>query len=241
MKIIHTIFWFIYFWLYLIMMIPGLFKAAWLQKKGRMEEYDAYISKHVGRWARSLLRAAGAKVTVHGMEHIPQEAAVFVSNHQGNFDVPIMLGHIGKPKALLAKAELAKLPFIRKWMKHLRCIFIDRNNVRQAIKSLNEAGKLVENNYSVVVFPEGTRSKNDELGEFKPGAFRIAAKTGVPIVPIRIQGSYKLMEVNGFWISPADVTVTILPPVPTKELSKTEIAALPNQVKELIAAASYIE
>lgn len=237
MKIIHTIIWFIYFWLYLLMLIPGLLKATRLQKQGRTEEHDAYISKHVGRWARSLLKAAGAKVTVRGMEHIPQGAAVFVSNHQGNFDVPIMLGHIGKPKALLAKAELAKLPIIRLWMKHLHCIFVDRSNVRQAIHSLNEAGKLIESNYSVVVFPEGTRSKSDELGEFKPGAFRIAAKTGAPIVPIRIQGSYKLMEDNGNWISPAHVTVTILPSIPTEGLTKTEIAALPNQVQELIAHA----
>ncbi|MFC7678187.1 lysophospholipid acyltransferase family protein [Paenibacillus sp. GCM10028914] len=235
MKIFRTIIWFFYFWLYLLMMIPGLRKANRLQKQGLIEEHDAYISKHVGRWARSLLKAAGAKVTVHGMENIPQNAAVFVSNHQGNFDVPIMLGHIGKPKALMAKVELSKLPIIRKWMKHLQCIFVDRNNVRQAINSLNEAAKLINNNYSVIVFPEGTRSKGEQLGEFKPGAFRIAAKTGAPIVPIRIQGSYKLMEENGFWISPAEVTVTILPPISTAGLSKTEIAALPEQVKDLIA------
>ncbi|WP_245640238.1 lysophospholipid acyltransferase family protein [Paenibacillus dakarensis] len=184
-----------------------------------------------------MLKAAGAKVTVHGAENIPRDASVFVSNHQGNFDVPIMLGFIGKPKALLAKAELARLPFIRQWMKHLNCIFVDRSNPRQAINSLKEAEKLIKNHYSVVVFPEGTRSKSDEIGEFKPGAFRIASKTGAPIVPIQIRGSYKLMEDNGFWITPAHVTVTILPSIPTEGLSKTEIAALPNQVKELISQA----
>lgn len=237
MKIIHTAIWFTYFWLYLLMMIPGLLRANRLMKEGRTAEHDAYVSKHVARWAKSLLKMAGAKVTVHGMEHIPQDAAVFVSNHQGNFDVPIMLGYIGEPKALLAKAELARLPIIRQWMKHLNCIFVDRNNVRQAINSLNEAGKLIESNYSVVVFPEGTRSKRDEIGDFKPGAFRIAAKTGAPIVPVRIQGSYKLMEDNGMWISPAHVTVTILPSIPTEGLSKTEIAALPDQVREIISRA----
>jgi len=235
MKIIRTIIWFIYFWLYLLVLIPGLVKANRLQRQRRIEELDAYTSKQVGRWARSLLRVAGAKITVQGTENIPQNPAVFVSNHQGNFDIPIMLGHIGKPKALLAKIELAKIPFIRVWMKHLHCIFVNRSNVRQAMNSLNEAVKLVESGYSVVIFPEGTRSKSDELGEFKSGAFRIAAKTGAPIVPIRIQGSYKLMENNGFWITPADVTVTILPSIPTEGLSKTEIAALPEQVKELIA------
>jgi 1-acyl-sn-glycerol-3-phosphate acyltransferase len=236
MKFIRTIVWFIYFWLYLLVLIPGLLKANRLQRQGRIEEHDAYTSKQVGRWARSLLKAAGAKVTVRGMEHMPQGAAVFVSNHQGNFDIPIMLGHIGTPKALMSKIEISKLPLIRDWMKHLRCIFVDRSNVRQAMNSLNDAAKLVESGYSIVIFPEGTRSQSDELGEFKPGAFRIAAKSGAPIVPIRIQGSYKLMEANGNWIRPAHITVTILPAIPTEGLSKTEMAALPEQVKDIIAS-----
>lgn len=237
MNIFRTFVWFIYFWLFLIMKIPGLMRANKLQREGRIEELDAYTGKVVGRWARSLLRIAGAKVTVRGQENMYDGAAVYVSNHQGNFDVPIMLGHIGQPKPLMAKAELTKLPFIRDWMKHLRCIFVDRKNVRQAMNSLKQAQELVENGYSIVVFPEGTRSKGDQMGEFKNGAFRIAVKTGVPIVPICIQGSYKLMEANGNLIGPAAVTVTILPPVSTEGLTKDEIQALPQRVQAMIEQA----
>ncbi|MGZ9583937.1 lysophospholipid acyltransferase family protein [Paenibacillus marinisediminis] len=237
MKVLRTLVWFIYFWLYLIVKVPGLMKVNKLQREGRIEELDAYTRKVVGRWARSLLKVAGAKVTVRGQENLLDSAAVYVSNHQGNFDVPIMLGHIGAPKPLLAKIELEKLPFIRDWMKHLRCIFIDRKNVRQSMNSLKQATELVENGYSIVVFPEGTRSKGDQLGEFKSGAFRIAVKTGAPIVPIRISGSYKLMEANGNWIGPAEVEVTILPPVPTEGLSKEDIAALPERIQAMIEQA----
>ncbi|WP_028544447.1 lysophospholipid acyltransferase family protein [Paenibacillus taiwanensis] len=238
MKFIRTLIWFIYFWLYLLFLIPGMLKANALYRKGRFAELDAYTAKQVGRWARSLLRVAGAKVQVQGLEHIPKEGAVFIANHQGNFDVPIMLGHIGAPKALMAKVELTKLPFIRVWMKYLRCIFVDRKNVRQAMNSLNEAAELVKNGHSIVIFPEGTRSKGDPIGEFKSGGFRVATKTGAPIVPIRINGSYKLMEANGNWIRPATVKVTILPPVPTAGLTKEDTAALPEQIKELIVQAT---
>ncbi|MCG7409624.1 1-acyl-sn-glycerol-3-phosphate acyltransferase [Paenibacillus sp. ACRRX] len=238
MKFIRTLIWFIYFWLYLLFLIPSMLKANSLYRKGRFDELDAYTAKQVGRWARSLLRVAGAKVEVQGLEHMPKDGAVFIANHQGNFDVPIMLGHIGAPKALMAKVELTKLPFIRVWMKYLRCIFVDRKNVRQAMNSLNEAAELVKNGHSIVIFPEGTRSKGDHIGDFKNGGFRVATKTGALIVPIRINGSYKLMEANGNWIRPATVKVTILPPVPTAGLTKEETAALPEQIKELIVNAS---
>ncbi|WP_084509180.1 lysophospholipid acyltransferase family protein [Paenibacillus assamensis] len=237
MKIIRTIVWFIYFWVYLIGLLPHLNKAKRLQREGRTAELDAHVAKHVVKWARSLLRVAGAKVTVRGEENLPAEPAVYVSNHQGNFDVPILLGYLGNPKSMFAKQEIGKLPLIRDWMKLFRCIFVDRNNMRQAMNSLKEATELVANGHSVVVFPEGTRSKSDQIGEFKNGAFRIATKTGAPIVPIRISGSYKLMEANGFWISPAEVELTILPPVQVEGLSKEEMAELPERVRSLIESA----
>ncbi|UHA71896.1 lysophospholipid acyltransferase family protein [Paenibacillus sp. 481] len=237
MKFIRTAVWFIYFWCYLLCLMPKLRKAKAMQREGRIEEMDAYVAKQVGDWARSLLRIAGAKVKVNGLEHMPDGAAVYIANHQGNFDIPILLGHLGAPKAMFAKAEIAKLPLIRDWMKLFRCIFVDRSNARQAMNSLKEAGEVVASGYSVVVFPEGTRSKGDPIGEFKSGAFRIATKSGAPIVPVRIDGTYKLMEANGFWITPAEVEITILPPVPVDGLSKEEIAALPEQVRTLIVNA----
>lgn len=235
MKFIRTIIWFIYFWIYLLMMTPSLKKVDRLEQEGKIEEHDALASEHVTKWARSLLRLAGAKVTIKGEEHLPEGAAVYMANHQGNFDVPIVLGYLEKPKAMMSKIEVKKLPLIRSWMRHIHCIFVDRKNVRQSMNSLNDAADLVKKGYSVCIFPEGTRSKGGPIGEFKSGGFRIATKTGAPIVPVRIEGSFKLMEANGNWIKPAEVTVTILPPVEVQGLSKEEMAELPERVRSIIA------
>ncbi|ANE45290.1 acyl-phosphate glycerol 3-phosphate acyltransferase [Paenibacillus swuensis] len=232
----RTIVWFIYFWIYLIALMPSLWKANRLEREGKLEERDALTAAVVRRWARSLLRVASVKVTLKGAEHLPKEAAVLVSNHQGNFDVPILLGYVGTPGALMAKKELLRMPIISTWMHHLRCIFVDRENVRQAMKSLQQAAELVSGGHSIIIFPEGTRSKGDAIGEFKGGGFKIATKAGAPIVPIRINGSYKVMEANtfGFLIRPAEVEVTILPPVETSTLTKEEANALPERVRDMI-------
>ncbi|MDD3430043.1 MAG: lysophospholipid acyltransferase family protein [Oscillospiraceae bacterium] len=231
----RTIIWFIYFWAYLVGLLPKLNRALKLQHTD-MPAADAIGAVEVKKWAASLLKLAGVKVEVTGLENIPTDTpVVFVSNHQGNFDIPIMLACLDKPHSLMAKKETLKIPLIRSWMKVLHCIFVDRGDARQAVASLNEAIANIKAGYSVIIFPEGTRSKGDEMGEFKAGSFRIAAKTGVPIVPLCLNGTYRAMEANGNLICPAAVTLKILPPVPTKGLSKEELKALPEQMRSLIA------
>lgn len=235
---IRTVLWFIYFWLYLIAVLPFFARAVWLDKKGRIKELDELVSWIVQAWARALLRAAGADVTVIGEDNIPDGAAVFVSNHQGNFDVPIMLGLVGKPRGLIAKKELLKLPMIRSWMRYLHCIFVDRNDPKEAVKSLMEGIALVQKGYSMTIFPEGTRSKGGDMNALKGGAFRIATKACVPVIPVTINGSYKLMEANkGFMISPAKVCVTVHEPIKTENMDKEAIKELPEKVKQVIASA----
>ena len=234
----RTIIWFFYFWSYLLVLMPRMHKARRLDRAGKVAERDAIVNREVPRWANRLLNLAGAKVTVRGQENLPQQAAVFISNHQGYFDIPILLTRLGRPYPLIAKQELAKLPWIRDWMELLQCRFIQRDNPRQAVTQLNLAAQaLKEEGRSFIIFPEGTRSRGDQMGEFKSGGFKVAAKTGAPIVPVAIDGSYRLMEANGMWIRPAQVTVTILPPIATNELSREEIRELPQRVAEEIRRA----
>lgn len=231
----RTIIWFIYFWLYLIMLMPKYLKASRLLKEGKIKERDELVNKLVPKWANSLLKLAGAKVTVTGAENIPKERAVlFVGNHQGNFDIPILLGCIDKPKAFIAKVEILKMPIIRTWMKHMNCVFLDREDMRQSLKVMGEAAEHLKNGYSMVVFPEGTRSKGDTLGEFKGAGLRMAIKANVPVVPVTIKGSYKLMEQNGFKIKPAEVEVAISESIETENLTKDEIAVLHERVRSVI-------
>ena len=233
----RTIVWFSYFWLYLIKIMPSYYKVNSLMKEAKIAERDQFVHSIASKWAKDLLRLAGAKVTVSGTENVPLDRAVlFVSNHQGNFDIPILLGYIDKPKAFIAKAEVLKMPILSTWMKQMNCIFLDRNDMRQSLMAMNEATEYLRKGYSMVIFPEGTRSRGKTMGEFKAGSLRIAIKAKVPIVPITIKGSFKLMEQNGFLIKPAKVEIVISEPLETSDLKKEQIIGLHEKVRTIIAS-----
>lgn len=230
----RTIFWFIYFWVYLIAVLPTLGRINRLAKFGKAAEHDQLVAQTVQKWARSLVKLAGVNVQILGEENIPSGTVLFVSNHQGNFDIPILLGYIKKPKAFIAKIELQKLPLIPSWMNHMKCIFMDRSDIRQSLKVINQAADLLQEGYSMVIFPEGTRSKDNSLRDFKPGSLKLAFKAGVPIIPVTIRDSYKIMEQNGFIIKPAQVEIIISKPIPTTGLTKEQAAELPEKVRSII-------
>ena len=223
----RTILWFLYFWLYLLAVEPWLWKVRALKRQGRTEEHDILAGRIIHNWARRLLAAAGARVTVEGLENLPEGTAVFVSNHQSYFDIPLALGYLGDPKGLVSKKEIDRIPFIRQWMRELGCVFLDRENLRASVAALGDASDRVAAGYSMVVFPEGTRSETGEVGEFKAGAFKIAQKNKVPVVPFVLEGSSRLMGKHSLWIHPASVTVKILEPIDTSGYGKEEWRALP--------------
>ena len=232
---IRTIIWFIYFWLYLVYLIPSLQKVKKLDKAGNIKERDMIINNVARKWSQALLKVAGVTVNVSGSENVPDnEAVVFVSNHQGNFDIPILLASIEKPKSFIAKTEIANLPLISTWMKYMNCVFMDRSDIRQSLKVISQASDYVKEGYSMAIFPEGTRSKGKEMGEFKPGSMKLALKAEATIVPVAIRGSYKIMEENGFIIKPGLVEVVIAEAIPTKNLTKEQTRNLPDQVRSII-------
>lgn len=232
---LRTIIWFIYFWCFLIIILPNLFKVRALHHANKIQQRDQEVDRIVKKWAKSLVNLSGSKVNVTGEEHVPtQGGVVFISNHQGNFDIPILLGYIDKPKAFIAKKELKKLPLISSWMYYMNCVFMDRSSARAGLKAIQEGVSFLKQGYSQIIFPEGTRSREAKLGEFKPGSFKLATKAGVPIVPVTIKGSYKIMEANGNLIKPAVVEVFISEPLPTAGLSKAETEQLPEKVRNII-------
>ena len=188
--------------------------------------------KHLG----PLVLSTGSRIKITGGEHIPKdETVLFISNHQSYFDLGIFLGLIDKPKAYIAKDSLKKAPVLSGWMDHMGCVFIQRDNIKQSAAAILEGIRRLEEGYSMVVFPEGTRSKSGQMGEFKAGAFKLATKTQVPIIPVTINGTYKIMEANHNKIKPADVLVKIHPPVETKNLSREEALKLPDKIRDIIA------
>ncbi|WP_242854319.1 lysophospholipid acyltransferase family protein [Oxobacter pfennigii] len=229
--------WFILFWLYQIYLIPKLIYAYILNKNNKIKERDSFVYGVAGRWARFLVKMTGSTVKVIGEENIPHNSpVVFIGNHQGNFDIPIYLGYINKPKAFISKIEIKKIPFISTWMKYMNCIFMERDDVRQSLKAINEGVEYIKQGYSYVIFPEGSRSKGDNINEFKTGSFKLALKAEVPIVPVTMKGSYKIMEKNGFFITPAYIEVIISPAIETAGMSKEDARNIQDKVKNIISS-----
>ena len=148
----RTIIWFLYFWLYLILVLPEYWRVCHMGKQGKTEQHNRLVRTHVNNWAGRLLRLAGADITTTGKENIPQGPVVFVANHQGYFDIPLMLTQLDKPNPLVAKKEIQKIPMIRGWMEQLHCVFLDRDDPRQSMECLRQAQELLGQGYSVVIF-----------------------------------------------------------------------------------------
>lgn len=240
MKLLRTIRFFIYFFGYMIWHLPTLRKGEKLLAAGDVAAVRAITDKHVYHWCSKLIRLAGVRVTVTGRENIPENTTcVFVANHRGLFDIPLMLTSLDRPHGVLAKIEAEKIPLIHRWMKLLRCVFVDRDDVKASVRALNAATDIVRSGDSFIIFPEGTRYKGEEggMGEFKGGAFRIATKTGAAIIPVAIRNARACFEANGMMCVPQDVTVDILPAIDTAKLTREQQKALPAEVEAQVRAA----
>lgn len=198
------------------------------------EKYDYYLYKMVNGWARYTLKIIGVKVNIKGLENLPKENCLFVSNHQGNADFLVLMSRLNKHMGFLAKKEILKLHIVGTWMKAMHCVFIDRENIRESLKAINEGIDNLEKGYSMVIFPEGTRSKSHVLGEFKKGSMKMATKASVPIVPIVLDNTFKVFEEGNGKLRPAEVTMSILEPIDIVKLTKEEKAKLAEIVREKI-------
>ena len=239
MSILRTIALFAYLFGYMIVHYGVLRRGEKALAAGDLETVEAIVAKHIPHWSRGILKVTGARMTVEGQENIPADTpCVFVVNHRSYFDIPILLAALDAPHGILAKEELEKIPLLNRWMKLLGCVFVKRDDIRASVKALNDATAIVESGRSFVIFPEGTRYKGEEggAGEFKAGAFRIAIKTGVPVVPVAISGARGLFEGHGLRATPGDIRVRILPAIQTAGMSKAEQKQLPDAVRQTILA-----
>lgn len=205
------------------------------RKKGLGKEVETFINDYAEDWGKHTINKAGIKMNIKGLENIPKETCLFVANHQSLLDVPVLMGFLNKPIGFIGKKELSKVPGISSWMKQLHCIFIDRENVKEAVKTINLGVEYLKSGYSMVIFPEGTRGKGEELGEFKKGSLKLGTKAGVPIVPVTIDGTYNILEANGWKITPSTVNLTIDKPIYVSSLTKEEQNNLIITIKNIIS------
>ncbi len=186
-------------------------------------------------WGRSILVVSRIKVTVEGLSNInPQRSYIYMPNHQSNFDIPVLLGHLTVQFRWLAKMELFRIPVFGHAMRKAGYISIDRNNRESAFKSLQLAAEKIKNGVSVLIFPEGTRSRDGKIRSFKKGGFVTAIDAGVPIVPIIITGTRAIMTKGKFRINPGQICMSIQQPIDTTTYAREAKEALMERVRRVI-------
>lgn len=205
-----------------------------------VQEYDQLIHTEPQKWAAGIMKRTGSSVAITGLEKLPDGPVLFVSNHEGNFDIPVLLSSIPKPFGFISKKEVNKFPIIPMYMEQMNCVFLDRTDRRSALKSITDTIEKLKEGHSILIFPEGTRSKGEEMGEFKSGFMRIAKDAGVSIIPIAIQGTSDIMEKNNNKVLPANVRVQLLDPISPEMIemldSKKAIELVRSRIVEAIAA-----
>lgn len=235
MKVVRTVYWFT---IAILATLLGAFylPGFWLLKRFRKEAlHRKLVFKYARWWGRTLVAATGSKVTALATDSIPSGPVVFMGNHLGIFDIMTILGFLNRPLAFIAKKELAKAPIVSNLMKHVGCLFLDRQDVRQAAMLFRQATAQVQGGLSMVIFPEGTRSVTTEVADFKSGSMKLATKANVPIVPIAIQGTDKVFENNGHRIGPSQISIQVMPAILPEEYREMGTNHLAQKVHSLVA------
>jgi 1-acyl-sn-glycerol-3-phosphate acyltransferase len=188
-------------------------------------------------WARSICTAAGVAVSVSGTEKLDSgKPYIFAANHQSQFDIFALQGFLGVDFRWMAKKELFQVPIWGPAMRKAGYIPVDRSRGRQALKSLGEAALKIAAGTSVIIFPEGTRTKDGIMQDFKAGAMVLAIKSGVDIVPVAIKGTYEILPKGKLLMNPGNVTISVGKPIATKNRTSKDKHALAKILQKEVAA-----
>jgi 1-acyl-sn-glycerol-3-phosphate acyltransferase len=193
----------------------------------------------LGRFgARAACRLAGIRIAIEGLEHIrDQRNLMLMPNHVSNLDAAILFGHIRLPFKAVVKRELFRFPFVHYCLRYAGFIDVDRSDPRQARSAITRAAASLKGGSCFIIFPEGTRSPNGELGEFKKGGFVVAILAGSRIAPVAVVGAEKLMPRGRFVIQPGTVRIRVLDPVDAASYSYGDRDRLVAEVRGRVAAA----
>lgn len=182
-----------------------------------------------------ILKMIGVKKTVIGLENVPKnEAVLYVANHRSYFD--ILVGYTSVPTltGFVSKKEINKIPFLRVWMGYLNCLFLDRENPREGLKTILEGIELIKKGYSIFIAPEGTRNQEKELLPFKEGSLKMAEKTGCAIIPVTLNNTDNIFENHSPWIKKAHVVIEFGKPIYPNTLEPKERKFLGSYVRNII-------
>ena len=213
--------------LFLILTIPVFFNE-WLIGKFNRNARDYSCLR--------ILKVTGVHTTVIGFENIPDEPVLFIGNHRSFFDILLTYSRCPRLTGYVAKKEMEKIPLLSTWMRFVYCLFLDRENPKEGLKTILQAIDYVKQGISICIFPEGTRNKGEELSmlPFKEGAFKIAAKTGCAIVPISMNNTAAIFENQFPRIKKVNVVVEYGTPIYPKDLAPEDKKHIGAYVQNII-------
>lgn len=220
---------------FLILSIP-LFFMEWLIGKFSRKARD-FSSLRIVQWGfKCILKLSGVEVTVIGEENVPDEAVLFIGNHRSYFDILLTYSRCRRLTGYIAKSNMENIPLLSRWMKFLYCLFLNRENPKEGLKVILKAIEYVKNGISICIFPEGTRNKGEELSmlPFKEGSFKIATKTGCPIVPISLNNTVSIFENQFPRIKKTHVILEYGKPIYPKELDKDTVKHIGTYCQNII-------
>lgn len=232
---IRTIIIFIFLVIFLIISLPMQLVLFIMHKFNDDKARKASLA--IVSWAFNvILFLGGIKRIVIGEDNVPKdEAVLYVSNHRSIFDIVVTYPRVPRRTGYIAKQESMKLPVISFWMVYLDCLFLDRSDIRKGLEMVLTAIDKVKNGISIFIYPEGTRNKTDKpLGEFHKGSFKIAQKSGCPIVPVVVNHTRDCFENHMPWIKKTTVVIEYCEPIRIKELDKEDQKNIDQYVKNII-------
>ena len=211
-----------------------------LKQEGRKEEQRQAIAEVCHIWSDKVAKHFKTNIKVINPENLPEEGpCVYVSNHQSYADILVLLNVIKHQTGFIAKEELASIPVFSKWILRIGSLFILRGDARESLKTISEGVDMIKDGYSLVIFPEGTRSRGGQMGEIKPGSLKLATKAKTVVVPLTINGSYKMYEEPGQITKNVTIEITVHKPVDTSQMDRKELAGLSEVLEETIKNALH--
>ncbi|MCF8044869.1 MAG: 1-acyl-sn-glycerol-3-phosphate acyltransferase [Desulfarculaceae bacterium] len=189
-------------------------------------------------WSRICCYIIPVRIRITGKEHYRRDRPyIIVANHQSMVDIPVLHGRLGLKIKWIIKKELEHIPVFGYACKKLGCIYIDRHDSSAAIQSIHEAGRKLQKGASVIFFPEGTRTRNGRLHPFKKGAFRFAKDSGIPVLPITIENTIRILPPETLDLFPGTVRVRIHPPVDLTDTPVNDLDSAISRIRNTISSA----
>lgn len=230
-RVFLVLIWIVFYCILSIILLPIGYIISKINR-GASQVYAATLVKFV---FKVILFISGTKTDIVGLENIPKdEAVLFVGNHRSYFDVVVAYTLVPLKTGFVAKKEMNRILFIRQWMRLLRCPFLDRDNIKEGLKTILKGIEYIKDGTSIVIFPEGTRNNGEGLLEFHSGSFKLAEKSECKIIPMVQNNTEQIFEAHFPFIKRTRTRIEFLKPIDMTQLNRDEKKEIPNKVYNII-------